>query len=142
MNLIQNPEQFEISNIFFSEPINNLNNQFIKITYSNSIMSLNGIAILVQFKESIIETHFFKFKCKFNTILNKYIIQFMIDLETKLLNNINIQKEPQYKLRDQLSNGFINFADNLNNQKIFNLRIYGIWFNEKHCGLTYKFFQQ
>jgi len=106
-------------------------------------MSLNGIALIIPFQDCSIEPYFFKYRCRINTALNRSIIFFIKQLEYELLNNLTIQRKPQYKLYEQVSSGLINFfVDNCTSNNIFTLKIYGIWFNETNCGLTYKFFQQ
>ena len=77
MNLVKNIEQYEENNIFFCEPIkNNIMNdgRFIRILYSNNILVLNGIYIYISFNDIVIEKHYNKYKCIFNTTLYKKLI--------------------------------------------------------------------
>ena len=49
MNIVFTNDQFNISNVYFNEPIQNTvmeNSKFIKIIYSNELIILNGLFLL------------------------------------------------------------------------------------------------
>ena len=69
-NVLMNISQYNGNCIFFCEPIkNNIMNDgnFIRILYSNRNLVLNGIYINLTFNDLIIEKHYNKYKCIFNT---------------------------------------------------------------------------
>ena len=145
MNLVKNIEQYDENNIFFCEPIkNNIMNDgnFIRILYSNRILVLNGIYINLSFNDLIIEKHYNKYKCIFNTNNYKKIINDIKTIEEKILTKINIvNKTPQFKIYEQLNNGSIKiFCDTIPKpNSSFILKISGIWETPEQYGLTYKF---
>ena len=147
MNIIQKIEQYNSKNIFYSDPIkNNIINDsnFIRIIYSSSYISLNGITLLIPITQPIIEKYFNKYKCSFNTTLNNELIEKIKHIEYTLLNiYLCKDKIPQYKIVEQLQNGIIHFiSNNLKKNNLFILKISGIWFNDTTYGLTYKFISQ
>ena len=61
MNVVIKEEQFKISNIYYTEPIQNIimdNSQFIKIVYSNQDIMMSGIFLLVELKHITKESYF------------------------------------------------------------------------------------
>ena len=145
MNLVKNIEQYDENSIFFCEPIkNNIMNDgnFIRILYSNRNLVLNGIYIHLLFNDLIIEKHYNKYKCIFNTGLYKKIITDIKKFEENILTKINIiNKTPQFKIYEQLNNGSIKiFCDSIpKSNTSFILKISGIWETPDQYGLTYKF---
>jgi hypothetical protein len=55
--------------------------------------------------------------------------------------NTVVNKNPVYRITDQLSNGFLKIFNEAEckSKNEFILKIYGIWENECEYGLTYKF---
>ena len=146
MNIILNLNQYNDNYIYFCDPINNTiinNSNFIRIFYLNDIISLNGIYLLINFIDCNYNVYFNKFKYNFNINSNIEIINNLKLIEENILNKINIQnKQPQFKLYDQLINGNIKLfnIDKINkNNCLFNLKISGIWETDTQYGLTYKF---
>ena len=147
MNLVQQINQYNIENVFYSEAIKNniiCDSNFIRIIYSTSSISLNGITLSIPIVTPTIEKYFNKYKCTFNIITNNQIIEQLITLECNLLNMYLCKdKIPQYKISEQMQNGNIHFfANNLKKNNLYILKISGIWFNETTYGLTYKFINQ
>ena len=147
MNLIQKIDQYNKKNVFYSDPIKNniiSDSNFIRIIYSTSYVSLNGITILFPIINPIIEKYYNKYKSTFNIIVNNKIIEQFINLEHELLNMFLCKdKIPQYKISEQIQNGSIHFfSNNLKKNNMFILKISGIWFNDTMYGLTYKFINQ
>jgi hypothetical protein len=145
MNIVKKLEQYDDDNIFYCEPIkNNIMNDgnFIRILYSTPHFILNGIYLLVELNDIVIEKYYNKFKCTFDVFTHHYIIEHIKLIEEKLLSKYNNKyKVPQYKIYEQIKNGNIKiFCDNLNkNNNFFILKISGIWETELSYGLTYKF---
>ena len=155
MNIVKTIEQYNEDHVYFCEPIkNNVMNDgfFIRIIYSNSLFILNGINIHIQFNNVIFDKYYNKYKCSFNIMQHKELIDKLRNIEENLLRKININKQAQYKINDQIKNGNIKlFLENINHEKkdninhekkdnnCFLLKISGIWETETHYGLTYKF---
>jgi hypothetical protein len=153
--------------VFFCEPIKNniiINGNFIKILYSTPNVVLNGIYLFLSFKNILCEKYFNKNKYIFsvNDEHNSEIINYIQQVETSLLNKINIKnKIPLNKMYEQIKQGFIKIftplhspfeplgpegrqrcnedkiTNNLNND--FLLKISGLWESETCYGVTYKF---
>jgi hypothetical protein len=144
MNLIKNIEQFNINSVFFCDPIkNNIinNSQFIRITYSTSCFTLNGVYILVPISYSIIEKYYNKFKCNIDNNRFRDIINNICLIETNILKKHSINnKQPVYKITEQFKMGTIkifSYAEPTNNS--FSLKISGVWETDTEYGLTYQF---
>ena len=145
MNIIITIDQYNEKYVYFCEPIkNNIMNDsnFIRIIYSTSLFVLNGIYISVNIGHISIEKYYNKFKCTFDSIQHRDIIEKLRLMEEYLLKKVNITgKNPQHKIFEQLKNGNIKvFSDSpekINN--VFLLKIAGIWETEHDYGLTYKF---
>ena len=145
MNIVKNVNQYNEDHVYFSEPIKNniMNNgNFIRIIYSTPYFTLNGVYLLLYINYSSIEKYYSKFKCCFD--IQKYydIIDKLQLVEKGILNKINIRgKVPQFKISEQLRNGYIKIFSNTLEQINTNilLKIAGIWETECEYGLTYKF---
>jgi hypothetical protein len=146
MNLVKSIEQYDENNIFFCEPIkNNVMNDglFIRILYSTPLFALNGINLLILLNDISVEKYYNKYKCNFNPINHKDLIENIKSIEETILKNVNIvNKIPQFKIYEQLKNGNIKIfsenRENINNG-LFMLKLSGIWETEFHFGITYKF---
>ena len=145
MNLVTTMDQYNPDCIYFCESIkNNIMNDgyFIRILYSTNSFVLNGIYISMHINYITIEKYFNKFKCLFDIILYKDLIDNLHTIEDTIINKINIKgKTPQYKIYEQIKNGSIKiFGENINNtDNTFILKISGAWETELYYGLTYKF---
>jgi len=146
MNLVKSIEQYDENNIFFCEPIkNNVMNDglFIRILYSTPLFVLNGINLLILLNDISVEKYYNKYKCNFNPINHKDLIENIKSIEETILKNVNIvNKIPQFKIYEQLKNGNIKiFSENIENinNGLFMLKLSGIWETEFHFGITYKF---
>ena len=63
MNVVIKEEQFNLTNVYYTEPIQNIimdNSQFVKIVYSNEDVMMNGIYLLVDLKHINKESYFKK----------------------------------------------------------------------------------
>jgi hypothetical protein len=157
MNLVKELEQYNDQYLYFCEPIkNNIINDgnFIRILYSTNTVTFNGIYLLISFNDVIYEKYYNKYKCIFNVIQNKELIDKIKTIEDVILKKIHtVNKIPQYKIYEQLKNGYIKIFQNfqnihnvhnvqgLKNKKnhTFILKISGIWETSVNYGLTYKF---
>jgi hypothetical protein len=145
MNIVKNIDQYNEDNVYFLEPIKNniMNNgNFIRIIYSTSLFVLNGIYININLNCGSVDRYYNKYKCSFDTIQYKELIEKLRLIEEGLIKKISIVgKVPQFKIYEQLKNGNIKvFSDT--SEKIGNtflLKIAGIWETETEYGLTYKF---
>ena len=143
MNLVKSSNQYNEDNIYFCEPIkNNVMNEgkFIRILYSTYNLVLNGIYLLVHINDITCDKYYNKYKCNFNTLHNKDIIDNIKTIEENILRKIEIKKIPQLKIYEQLRNGNIKLFNEVNKSFCsFILKISGIWETQFNYGLTYKF---
>ena len=145
MNIVKTLEQYDEDCVYFCDPIkNNIMNDgyFIRIIYSTPIFTLNGIYLSININHLTIEKYYNKFKCSFDTIFHKELIEQLQTIEDNIIKKINIRgKIPQYKIYEQLKNGNIKiFSENIDKiNNIFLLKIAGIWETDMYYGLTYKF---
>ena len=144
MNLVKQINQYDNKCLFFCEPIkNNIMNEgiFIKILYSNENISLNGIYLLVKFCDIVCEKYYNKYKCSFNILNNKDIINNLKLIEEEILKKYNTTKIPCYKIYEQIKCGYIKMYSiiGIKQTSSFVLKISGIWETQQNYGLTYKF---
>lgn len=145
MNLVKNIDQYNENCVYFCEPIKNniMNNgHFIRIIYSTSLFVLNGIYISINIDKLSIDKYYNKYKCSFDTNEYSELIENLRIIEEGLLKKNKIfEKNPQYKIYEQLRNGnfkiFADLSDKIGNS--FILKISGIWETDCEYGLTYKF---
>ena len=146
MNIVKNIDQYNESSIYFCEPIKNnvmSDGLFIRILYSTSLFVLNGVNLFILLNDISIEKYYNKYKCSFNPVNHKEMVESIKVIEENLLKSVNIKnKIPQFKIYEQLKNGNIKiFSENIEkiNNGLFMLKISGIWETEFHYGITYKF---
>nr|UZT28927.1 hypothetical protein [Nucleocytoviricota sp.]UZT29275.1 hypothetical protein [Nucleocytoviricota sp.] len=116
-------------NIFISESNKNNTNNFIKIFYSNSIFFLNSIYIKLKINNLRVSNN----KIIFD---NLYNIEKIKNLESFILNNVNINKEPILKLTNLFDNNILKYGDEIHKYNI--LKISGIWETNENYGITFK----
>ena len=145
MNIVTKFEQYKDECLYFCDSIKNniiIDGKFIRIIYSTPEFTSNGIFLLINLQDVIIEKFYNKFKCTFNLTNHKDLIHRIKIIEENILNKIKLaDKIPQFKIFDQLKSGCIKiFSDNSKTQGgEFLLKISGIWETEMFYGLTYKF---
>lgn len=147
MNIIKSINQFEIDNVYFTEPIkNNIINDssFVRILYSTNTFVLNGIYLLVNINNLLFEKYFNKYKCIYDINSNKDIIDKIRCIELDIIKKAEgfiKNKKGQPKIYHQISLGNLKiFSDNIDKfSNNFVLKISGIWETDDHFGLTYKF---
>ena len=145
MIIVKTIDQYNENYVYFCEPIkNNIMNDgnFIRIIYSNPLFTLNGIYISLNIAYISIEKYYNKYKCIFDLLQHRDIVDKLRLLEETLLKKVNITgKLSQCKIYEQLKNGnikvFSESSDKINNT--FLLKIAGIWETDYNYGLTYKF---
>jgi hypothetical protein len=154
MNIIYNNiSQFKFYNVFFLEPKKNIimDGKFTKIVYSDDLLIMNGIYLIVPFEDFYIEHNINKFSLKLNihNPTNINIINELINIEKNIVDYYNklfeCSKKPFALLKEQILNGNIklykeNDNKNTHNTKII-IKISGVWENNDQIGLTYKFMQ-
>jgi hypothetical protein len=115
--------------------------KFIRVLYSPSHFTLNGIYLLISLNDILIEKYFNKYKCCFHVGQHKDMIEQVKHIEDSILRKVGIRnKAPLYKIYEQLSNGNIKILENVvSNQNLFVLKISGVWETEMHYGVTFKF---
>ena len=99
MNIIKQLNQFDIDNVYFCEPIKNnimTDGIFIRIIYSNNFFILNGIYLLIPFQNLTIEKYYNKFRCNFDILLHKEMIN-----QIKVIEEQQIEKEEFLRLMGQ-----------------------------------------
>jgi hypothetical protein len=146
MNIVKHIDQYDENYIYFCEPIKNnvmSDGMFIRILYSTPLFVLNGINLFILLNDVTTEKYYNKYKCNFNSVNHKEMIEKIKIIEENILKAIGIKnKLPQFKIYEQLKNGHIKiFSDNIEkiNNGLFMLKISGIWETEIHYGITYKF---
>lgn len=147
MNVVIKENQFNISNVYYTEPIQNIvmdNSKFIKLIYSNENVMISGLCLLLHLKNTIKEVYFKKIKFTYDINTNKEILSKIYDIESIILHKFGNQKKQRNILYETLSSGIIKLFPNNepnanhNNTNSFILKISGIWENETEYGLTYK----
>jgi hypothetical protein len=144
MNLVKSIEQYNDKNTFFCEPIKNnimSDGNFIRILYSTQQFILNGIYLLVNLNDITCEKFYNKYKCIFNILNHKDIIDNLKIIEEDILKKYKNNKIASYKIYEQMKSGYIKIFTDVGNkaQCSFILKISGIWETQYNYGLTYKF---
>lgn len=152
MNIVETIENFQISNVFYLDPIKNTvidNSNFIRILYSNELFTLNGIYLKLNFNNVYLTNYNNKIKYYFTVEKNMNLLSYIKDLELNLLKRSNIKnKIKTTKILDQLNSGFIKIYCEQEEyipecmskcMTEFILKISGLWESNKEFGLTYKF---
>lgn len=144
MYIVKTIEQYNDSNLILCEPIKNnimIDGQFIRIMYSTKNMTLNGIYLFIQLNDVVCEKYYNKYKCIFNIMKHKELIEKLKTIEETILKKYNVKKTPFLKIYEQIRYGFIKIFNDIGNQPYYNfvLKISGIWETETNYGLTYKF---
>ena len=145
MNIVKKIHQYDERYVFFCEPIkNNVMNvgNFIRILYSNNYFTLNGIYLLITLNDITCDKYYTKYKCNFNPVAHKELINKLKMIEENLINKYNfVDKIPQYKIFEQLVNGNIKISNDIGTKSYCNLilKISGIWETQDKYGLTFKF---
>ena len=145
MYVVLDVADFNINNIFYQEKVKNTvmnNSNFLRVSYSNKLFTLNGIFIKFSLNLCAIEKSFNKYKCLFDMKTHTDVIDQFSLIEKHLMEKYNsTTKTPIYRISEQLNNGFLKIFNETECKETndFILKIYGIWETECEYGLTYKF---
>jgi hypothetical protein len=146
LNIIKTLEQFDENSVFFCDPIkNNIigDGHFIRILYSNNLLTFNGIYLLIKLNDACLEKFYNKYKCTFDIKNQTALLDKIKKIEENLLKKIEIKnKVKQLKVYEQLTSGNIKiYCDDpvLKYTQMFALKISGIWETDNQYGLTFKF---
>jgi len=145
MNVVQQLNQYNEDHVYFNEPIKNnimSEGKFIRIIYSTPYCVLNGIYLLLQINDVVVDKYYNKFKGTFDIKAHQDIIERVRIIEESILKKINMKyKTPQYKIYEQLKNGIFKVCaespEVIHGE--FLLKISGIWETDNDYGVTYKF---
>lgn len=164
MLIAENLNNIDYSNIIITHSIKNniqTNNNFYKILYSNDFVTLNGIYCYFKLENITIDKN--QQTIIFSKDFNLNIVDKLIELESKLLNQYSKNKEKSFKIFELLNNNYIkynyiehfDYNNNLQNKKYLNMinnfqdlkktdieliiKISGIWECNNINGLTFKF---
>ena len=152
MLLTISKNQYNKINILYSDKTKNnilSNGFFYRIYFSNNHFTTNGLYILLNFKNIKIDKYFDKIKCIIDRTINKNITDFISNVEYDLLMQSPVKyKTPKFRIDEQLKQNFIKIFGSHNilqkdyeNLNIL-LKISGIWVDETHYGVTFRFFIQ
>tara|TARA_Y100000996_G_scaffold354831_1_gene295169 strand:- start:1887 stop:2360 length:474 start_codon:yes stop_codon:yes gene_type:complete len=145
MNVALDMNEFNINNVFYQKPINNTvmeDSNFIRILYSDELITINGIFIKINLKIESIDAYYNKYRCVYQENLNREVINYIKNLESIILHNYKSRKKPSYKIKEQLDTMSIKIFTETNVRKIpseFILKISGLWETSTEYGITYKF---
>jgi hypothetical protein len=131
MNIALSVKDITIDDIFFLDTIKNIiinNSKFIRIIYSNNLLTLNGIYLICNIDN----------KDKSN---NHGLLLYIQSLEDNILNKFSKEKIKNHKIREYFNNNFINtnYTKGEENYTKYILKISGIWDASNNIGLTFKF---
>ena len=169
MNIAIDINNYSVDNVYFGDSIKNAiidNGKFMRIFYSNDIMTLNGIyfKIDIDLKKNIdgdIEKIIDTIKNIENSILDKINIPNKIkvikicdylmlnsNVVTNQYSNTNMNANPNIytNLNMNIIKQNVNSNLNVNMAKIYNLnkmllKISGVWETNNEYGLTFKFIE-
>ncbi len=146
MNITIELDDFDKTCVYFNKSVRNTvidESNFLRMTYSNNIFSMNGIYIIANICVSCKEKHYNKYKCFFDANANRGVIDKLIQVEKEILERINISKKtPVFKIRQQLNVGHIKIFTENTGQPItsyYILKMSGVWETNTEYGITYKF---
>lgn len=144
MLLTITPEQFSQNNIFIQESTKNIvltDGYFSRIVYSTPQYIMNGIFIEANIDGNV-EIYFNKYKYTFiHTKLTVDTINTFCQIERDILALVSTSKTPQYKLQEQLQQGYVKFFSDsppIASPSIV-IKISGIWETETEFGISHKF---
>lgn len=144
MNILLDIDQFDIKNVFILESKENIviNGIFIKILYSTSFFTMNGIFLNFPLIQYDVRNFNGKNVVYFDINKNKDIITKFSKLENDIIQ-FNLKTKATNKkiintFENQLKNGMMKFYASSYIKKNFYLKISGIWETNTDIGITYK----
>ncbi len=154
MNIVISPNDLKLRNIYFHDAVTNTvmdDSSFIRVGYSNTDVTLNGIYLDISLNVSRIDKYFHKYKYIFEYTNNMECIDLLVQIERMILDNLPATSTRNvYKLKEQFLHNSIRVFENIDSPPKsltpgiynFTLKISGIWVTDSDCGLTFKFFSQ
>lgn len=151
MNVVIDLHEITKRNIQYHETTLNTvldDSTFVRIGYSNTCFTTNGIYICTTFHVARVDKYFNKYKYVFDCGKNKELIDGLILLEKLILEQFDLPTvQRTYKLKEHLQTGVISIFDVHENCPLYQssrlhtltLKISGIWITSNTMGLTYKF---
>lgn len=149
MNIVMTKDTVNIDDFYYGRKIeNNIipNSYFYNIFYSNNLLYINNVILKFRLNNVVINEYFNKFKCNFNVRDNIETINFLTNLEKKILSLLNNDLDCNFKLREQLNNGEIKINNYTNkilqtrlNKLDILIKISGIWETQDEKGIIVKF---
>jgi len=134
MNIALSAKDSILNDIYFLDPIKNIiinNSKFIRIIYSNNLLTMNGIYLMCNIDIK-------------NNCNNDGLLQYINNLEDHILSKYSKQKIKNYKIKEYFNNTFVNintdkYYNNETNYVKYILKISGIWESNNNIGITFKF---
>ena len=132
MNIAIPIDHFNINNVFFLEAIKNTimnNSNFIRIIYSDSLVTLNGICLEFSVPVTQVEKSFNKYKCVLDRQTSNAIVENICKIENDIISKCNLkEKQAVFRISEQFKNGIIKITNNttIDNNKKFTIKISGI----------------
>tara|TARA_B110000967_G_scaffold204091_1_gene245962 strand:- start:747 stop:1211 length:465 start_codon:yes stop_codon:yes gene_type:complete len=140
------------------------NSMFIKIIYTNKLLTINGLYLILDLNVTRKETYFKKIKYTYdlNNSYNNTILHKLYNIESSILDKYSSNKTKKYILYNTLNTGILKIfpnQPNVHNNSVntqltskissnelnsnnhpcsFILKISGIWENATEYGITYK----
>ena len=153
MNIVISPKDLKLRNIHFHDAVTNTvmdDSSFVRVGYSNTDVTLNGIYLDISLNVSRIDKYFHKYKYIFEYMNNMECIDMLVRIERMILENLpTCNARNVYKLKEQFLHNSIRIREyRLSTEAShpgtynFTLKISGIWVTDSDCGLTFKFFSQ
>ena len=148
------PDMFHVEDVYYCKPIRNKimnGGMFMRIIYSNRLVSINGIHIVFTIQGKVNEVYNNKYKFNYDNFNDTpNLINKLQNIEKDVLTSCDLpDKTPCYKLKEQLEMKFFKFFQSSQPVKThgkqgsspisFSLKISGIWSTDTTYGITYKF---
>lgn len=151
MYLVLEPDQVRAQYILTHPPVRNTvmpDSDFIRLVYSDSVVALNGLHVLVRLYPQRIEQYFNKYRCTLDMGKSAREVQTISSLEQMVLDQAGVRgKTPVKRITEQLQQGhFKLFAEPTKSRRtgrppVFVLKMSGIWETADEYGVTHKFME-
>jgi len=150
MNLSIELQKIIFSNIYFLEPKRNiiLDGFFTKITYSNELLTMNGLYVIFPVENITIDKLSNKNIIKFNpySVNNLHVIQDFSKIEYRIIEYYKTMNRCNRKtsnlLSKQMYSGKMKVYKEMNmnaeEKKSYVIKISGVWESKEEVGITYK----
>jgi hypothetical protein len=145
MILVKNINQYEPCYVYFTNVMKNnvmKNGNFIKILYLTPFFKMNGIYLKINIVNYLNENNIYRNNYIYNPYMYIDLIEKIKNIEIDILSRAGIiEKNPECDLYKKLISGNIKIITDIIEEKYDNfiIKISGIWENDNHYGLNYKF---